>query len=77
MKEGMEAIMRELENYIGMATKALSFKGKNIGETELEVTCADSNAETWLEGVVPKLRGRGRVRPWHSCLQSYILPRES
>lgn len=49
-------VIWELERFIGTQTMAPGFKGKRIGESELELRCANSRTEEWLQWVVPRLK---------------------
>lgn len=66
----MEAVVRELEGFIGSTTKAPSFNGKQLGESELELECADDRTVAWLKWIVPKLK------PWKNASLSVITKSE-
>lgn len=57
----MGNVVWELERFIGTPTMMPSFKGKRLGETELELRCADARTEDWLRWVVP------RLKPWENA----------
>lgn len=63
-------VVRELERFVGTTTTAPSFKGKKVGELELELRCADTRAERWLQWVVP------RPNPWEGASLRLIRKEE-
>lgn len=54
-------IIWELEKLIGSGRRAPSFNGKKVGESELELRCADVRTVKWLNDVVP------RLKPWKNA----------
>lgn len=58
VKEILKNVVWELERFLGTPTMAPSFKGKRLGESELELRCANERTEEWLKWVFPKLK------PW-------------
>lgn len=62
----MGNIIRELEKFIGTGTKAPSFKGRKVGETELELNCTDERREKWLRETVP------RLKPWKNATLTVV-----
>lgn len=57
----MGNIIWELEKYIGTGIKAPSFNGKKVGESEIEMRCADNRTVEWLLSTVPQLK------PWRKA----------
>lgn len=57
----MSSIIRELEKFIGTGVKAPSFGGRKIGESEIELRCADDRTVKWLKDTVPTMR------PWKNA----------
>ena len=59
MTDVYEAIIDELNKFIGSKIKAPSFRGSDLGESEVQYRCADLRTVNWLTMITPKLK------PWN------------
>lgn len=70
VEEIMKNIVWEIERFIGSGVTAPSFNGKELGESELILRCADERTEEWLTMITPKLK------PWKNASLTLITIQE-
>lgn len=63
-------IIFEIERFIDADVLAPSFNSHRLGESELELKCADNRTAEWLKSIVP------RLRPWNGASLKLLTKRE-